>query len=54
MGVTEAPAAVIPDLPFTSKVHIHYQETVLHMHDGLPKLKDLPKEMDGSGDEVPE
>jgi hypothetical protein len=54
ISVTDVPAAVIPDLPFTPGVHVHYQETVLHMHDRLPKLKDLPKEMGGSGDEVPE
>jgi hypothetical protein len=54
MGVTDVYAAVIPDLPFAPGVHVHYQETVLHMRDGLPKLKDLPKEMGGSGDEVPE
>ncbi len=54
MGVTDVYAAVIPDLPFKPGVHLHYQETVLHMHDDLPKLKDLPKEHGGSGDEVPE
>jgi hypothetical protein len=25
------------------------QETVLHIHDGKPKMKDMPKEMGGSG-----
>jgi hypothetical protein len=54
MGLTDVYAAVIPDLPFKPGVHVHYQETTLHMSDGLPKLKDLPKEMGGSGDEVPE
>jgi hypothetical protein len=28
---------------------VHYQETVLRMKDGLPKQKDLPKEMGGAG-----
>jgi hypothetical protein len=54
MGLTDVYAAVIPDLPFKPGVHVHYQETTLHMHDGLPKLKDFPKEVGGSGDEVPE
>jgi len=35
-------------------VHVHYQETVLRIKDGLPKLKDVPKEMGGSGDALPE
>jgi hypothetical protein len=30
-------------------VHVNYQESKLHISDGLPKLKDLPKEMGGSG-----
>jgi hypothetical protein len=47
-------AAMIPDFPFKAGVHVHYQETVLPMHDGLPKMKDLPKEMGGSGSVLPE
>ncbi|TLY48901.1 MAG: GFA family protein [Gammaproteobacteria bacterium] len=42
-------AAVIPGLPFQPGVHVNYQETKLRMQDGLPKMKDLPKEMGGSG-----
>ena len=42
-------AAVIPDFPFKPGVHVNYQESRLHMKDGLPKLKDLPAEMGGSG-----
>jgi hypothetical protein len=47
-------AATIPSFPFKPGVHVHYQEAVLPIKDGLPKLKDLPKEMGGSGDAVPE
>jgi len=46
--------ATIPDLPFKPGVHVHYQETVLRMKDGLPKQKDVPKEMGGSGVLLPE
>jgi hypothetical protein len=42
-------AAMIPELPFKAAIHVNYQETVLPMRDGLPKMKDLPKEMGGSG-----
>jgi hypothetical protein len=48
-GVTDVYAAVIPTLPFKPGVHVNYQETVLRMKDGLPKMKDFPKEMGGSG-----
>lgn len=49
MGLTDVYAAIIPDFPFQPGVHVHYQETVLHIHDGVPKMKDVPKEMGGSG-----
>jgi len=42
-------AAVIPDFPYKPSVHVHYQETVLPLRDGLPKMKDIPKQMGGSG-----
>jgi len=47
-------AAVIPDFPYNAGVHVHYEETVLRIKDGLPKMKDLPKEMGGSGVSVAE
>jgi hypothetical protein len=33
---------------------VNYQETVLHIKDGLPKMKDLPQEMGGSSASVAE
>ena len=42
-------AALIKDFPYQPGVHVHYQETRLPMRDGLPKMKDLPGEMGGSG-----
>jgi hypothetical protein len=35
-------------------VHVHYQETVLHITDGLPKMADVPAELGGSGKTLPE
>jgi hypothetical protein len=49
MGLVDVYAAVIPELEFRPGVHVHYQETKLRMHDGLPKMKDVPSEMGGSG-----
>ena len=48
-NLTDVYAAVIPDFPFKAGVHVNYQETVLPIHDGVTKLRDLPKEMGGSG-----
>jgi hypothetical protein len=53
-NLTDVYAATIPELPFKPALHVHYQETVLHMHDGLPKMKDVPQEMGGSGETLPE
>ena len=44
LGLTDVYAAVIPNLPFNAGLHVHYSDTVLHVRDGLPKFKDLPKE----------
>lgn len=49
MGLTDVYAAVIRDFPYRPGVHVHYQETVLPIKDGLPKMKDLPEELGGSG-----
>ena len=49
MGLIDVYAATIADFPFRAGVHVNYQEAKLRIHDGLPKLKDLPKEMGGSG-----
>ena len=53
-NLTDVYAAIIPGLTFKPAVHVNYQETVLHMKDGLPKFKDFPKEAGGSGETMPE
>lgn len=54
LGLVDVFAATLPDLDFRPGVHVNYAETVLPMKDGLPKLKDFPKEFGGSGEAVPE
>ena len=49
LGLVDVYAAVIPDFPFRPGIHVNYQETRLPMADGLPKMRDMPKEMGGSG-----
>ena len=48
-GLVDVYAALIPGFPYRPGVHVHYQEARLPMRDGLPKMKDLPAEMGGSG-----
>jgi len=53
-SLTDVYAALIPGFPFEAGVHVNYQEAVVRIHDGIPKQKDLPKEMGGSGEIIPE
>jgi hypothetical protein len=52
--LTDVYTAVIPDLRFKAALHVNYENTVLPMRDGLPKQKDVPAEMGGSGVLLPE
>lgn len=47
--LTDVYVAVIPRFGFKPRVHVNYQETKLRISDGLPKFRDVPKEMGGSG-----
>ena len=47
-------AATIPTFPFEPQLHVHYEKSVLRIPDGLPKFRDTPAEMGGSGDLLPE
>ena len=49
-GLIDVYAATIPGYRHQPALHVHYGESVLPMRDGLPKMKDLPKEMGGSGE----
>ena len=53
-GLIDVYAATLPTVSFKPGVHVNYAETVLPMKDGLPKLKDFPAELGGSGMTVPE
>ena len=54
MGLVDIYAALLPQLRFEPGLHVHYQESVLPIRDGKPKMKDMPKEMGGSGVTLPE
>jgi hypothetical protein len=54
LGLVDIYAATIPQLTFEPGVHVNYQEAVLRIRDGKPKLKDMPAAMGGSGLELPE
>lgn len=54
MNLIDVYAALLPGLDFTPAVHVSYGEKVLSIRDGLPKMKDFPSEMGGSGVTLPE
>lgn len=54
LGLVDVYAALIPQLRYRPTLHVHYQEAVLPIRDGLPKLRDLPAEMGGSGQSMAE
>jgi hypothetical protein len=49
MGLIDVYAALLPQLAYAPDVHVHYQEAVLRIADGLPKWQDVPGDMGGSG-----
>jgi hypothetical protein len=53
-GLVDVFAATIPTLDFRPALHVNYAEAVLKIKDGLPKLKDFPAELGGSGETLPE
>ena len=54
VGLTDFRPSVFPTVPFRPSVHLNYEETVLPIRDGLPKLKDFPAHAGGSGETLPE
>ena len=51
---TDVYPPVLPDLDFRPSMHVYYSKAVLRVPDGLPKLRDFPAEMGGSGELLPE
>jgi hypothetical protein len=54
LGLVDVYAAMLPTLNFVPNLHVNYAECVLPMRDGLPKLKDFPSELGGSGERIAE
>jgi hypothetical protein len=50
LGLIEVFAATVPDLAFTPSSHINYAEAVLPMRDGLPKFRNFPGTLRGTGE----
>ena len=44
----------VPDLVHEPTIYVYYGSETISVHDGLPKIKDLPTEFGGSGEMVPD
>jgi len=53
-GLVDVPGAVLPGFPFDPQFHMNYAEHALRLPDGLPKMKDLPAPMGGTGQTMAE
>ena len=54
MELIDVYSAVISEFEFTPSVHVFYSEKRISVPDGLPKFSDMPKEMGGSGELLPD
>ena len=54
MNLVDIYAVLLKSFSFQPKLHAHYESKTVSVKDGLPKFKDLPKEMGGSGTLLPE
>ena len=50
MGLVDIYAAVLTDFTFEPMLHVHYNSKTVSVNDGLPKFKDLPEPLGGSGE----
>jgi hypothetical protein len=54
LGLIDVFAATIPTPVFKPGIHVNYADTVLPMRDGLPKLRDFPADLGGTGEIIAE
>lgn len=49
LGVVDVRATVLPTVQFVPKAHLNYGEAVMAVPDGLPKFRDMPTDIGGTG-----
>jgi len=52
--MTDVHSETLSDFDFRPALHVNYQERTLPIRDGLPKLRDFPAELGGSGETIAE
>ena len=54
MGLVDVYAVVLRDFLFEPMFHLHYENKTVSVKDGLPKFKDAPQALGGSGEMLPD
>ncbi|MCP4304394.1 MAG: GFA family protein [bacterium] len=54
MGLVDVYANILRGFGHKPTVHVHYENRMFSVNDGLPKFKDLPSDFGGSGETLPE
>jgi hypothetical protein len=54
LGLIDVRLGALRNFPFKPTVHLNYEDTVLSIKDGLPKLRDFPASIGGSGETLSE
>jgi len=54
MDLIDVYSAIISGFKFKPGAHVFYSERQISIPDGLPKFSDMPKEMGGSGELLPD
>jgi hypothetical protein len=54
LGLVDIRAGLPTAVAFKPTVHLNYEDTILRIRDGLPKLKDFPAAIGGSGETLAE
>lgn len=54
LGLADVRAAILPSVAFRPSAHLNYASAVLPVRDGLPKFRDMPVAIGGSGETMPE
>jgi hypothetical protein len=53
-GLMDVYGSILKDFDFKPAFHVNYESSILAIKDGLPKFKDFPTNLGGSGDMLDE
>lgn len=54
LDVSDIRASILPSVRFEPASHLFYSERAMDVQDGVPKFKDMPAEIGGSGETIPQ